>query len=339
MHARVAVARRLQGVALGLAAILSAPLLGWWLLALVAIAGLVLGSLEHAFRVSRRPELVSLASFSALELVVTAAAAGTGGAQSPMLAWLAVPIVMLAARFPARVVGVGLAAAMICALSAAGAARLLPAAASVPSALAIACWAALLASLVAAVDALLSAEMQSRGDAVIDPLTGLGNRLALATRIAQAAAQAAVLDAWVSVVMCDLDHFKIINDTYGHEMGDQVLRAAADEMRHELRSFDSVYRIGGEEFLVLLPGVDPRGAFEIADRLRAAVSSRPPAGVQVTMSGGVASARGSAVDPDRLMRAADLALYAAKRGGRDRICAPETARVPVVASASVETSS
>ena len=162
--------------------------------------------------------------------------------------------------------------------------------------------------------------MQSRGDAVIDPLTGLANRLALATRFEQAAAQAAILDTWVSVVMCDLDHFKAINDTHGHEAGDHVLCAAAYEMRHELRSFDSIYRIGGEEFLVLLPGVAPSDALVLANRLRVAVSARVTRGLNVTMSAGVASAYGPAVKAATLTRDADAALYEAKRTGRDRVC-------------------
>jgi diguanylate cyclase (GGDEF)-like protein len=120
--------------------------------------------------------------------------------------------------------------------------------------------------------------------------------------------------------MCDLDHFKTINDTYGHETGDHVLRGAAYEMRHALRSFDSVYRIGGEEFLILLPGVTPVDALIIADRLRTAVRARVSGGVQVTISGGVASSHGAAVDPAALMRDADVALYQAKNSGRDRIC-------------------
>lgn len=323
MNQRVASARRVQGLSLGLVAAIAAPFLGWWLLILVMVAGVVLLGLEHAYRISRHPELISVASISALEVIVTAAAAGTGGARSPMLGWLAVPIVMLAARFPARVVGIGVTAATVCGLSAIGIADLLGTNRRAPTALAFSCWIALLISLVAAVVALLSAEMQSRGDAVIDPLTGLANRLALATRFEQAAAQAAVLDTWVSVIVCDLDHFKTINDTHGHEAGDHVLCAASYEMRHALRSFDSVYRIGGEEFLVLLPGVAPADALVIANRLRVAVSSRVTSGLSVTMSAGIASARGQAVEPAALTRDADQALYVAKHTGRDRVCAAE----------------
>ncbi len=330
MNNRVASARRVQGLSLGLVAALAAPFLGWWLLILVAIAGVVLLGLEHAYQITRRPEIVSVTSIAALELIVSCAAAGTGGAHSPMLGWLAVPIVMLAARFPARVVGIGLGAATLCALIATGVANLLETSRHVPSALAVACWVALLVSLVAATVALLSAELQSRGDAVIDPLTGLANRLALANRFEQAAAQAAVLGTWVSVVMCDLDHFKTINDAHGHEAGDHVLRAAAYEMRHTLRSFDSVYRIGGEEFLVLLPGVAPGDAAVIADRLRSAVSARAVDGINVTMSGGVASALGVAVTPAALIRNADLALYDAKRSGRNRVCIYDAIATPPV---------
>ncbi len=330
MHDRVAVARRVQGVMLGLAATLSAVYLGWWLLALVGAAGLVLVLLERAYRVSRRPELMAVSSIGLLEVVLGGAVAGSGGARSPMLGWLAVPIVMLAARFRARVVVVGVLGAIVFALAATGAASRLPDPVRLPWWISLTCWAALLISLVAAIVTLLSAELQSRSDAVIDPLTGLANRLALASRFAQAAAQAVVLDAWVSVVVYDLDHFKKINDTYGHDVGDHVLRAVAYEMRRELRTFDAVYRLGGEEFLVLLPGVGAHEALTVADRLRAAIAAHPVGGVAVTVSGGVASARGEAVDPDGLMRTADQALYAAKRAGRDQIQAADALTQPGV---------
>lgn len=319
MHDRVATARRVQGITLGLASLVCAPVLGWWLLAAVAVAGAVLAGLEHAFRTSRRPELASLTSISLLQLILTTAVAETGGAHSPMLGWLAVPVVMLAARFRVRVVIGGVAVAMLGALLAQAAASQLPAAPRVAWPLALACWAALLVSLVAATITLLSAELSSRSVAAIDPLTGLGNRLALSTRFAAAAEQAAVLDAWISVIMVDLDRFKAVNDTHGHDLGDQVLKSAAYEMRRELRSIDAVYRLGGGEFLVLLPGVAPDVACHVAERLRNTIAVRPLAGIPVTLSAGFAAARGNACAPDLLMRDADQALYAAKHAGRNRV--------------------
>jgi diguanylate cyclase (GGDEF)-like protein len=319
MNERVAVARRVQGVTLGVSALAAAPFYGFWLVGLIGVAGLVLLSLERVSAGSRRPEFISAVSILVLELVVTAAAAGTGGARSPMLGWLIVPIVMLAARFPSRVVGGGVTIGIVCALAAVGIAELVPRVRPFPPALAVGCWLALLASMVAATIALLSAEMKSRGDALIDPLTGLPNRLALATRLAQTASQAANLNAWVSIAMLDIDHFKNVNDTHGHDVGDHVLRTAAYEMRRALRTFDAVYRLGGEEFLVLLPGVSPSDALDVANRLRVAVAERPAKGVSITISGGVSGALGAEVDTDLLIRQADEALYTAKHGGRDQV--------------------
>ena len=332
MNERVAVARRVQGTTLGLAALAAAPFYGYWLVGLVAVAAVVLLSLERVSASSRRPEFTSAISIVVLELVVAAAVAGTGGAHSPMLGWLTVPVVMLAARFPSRVVGVGLVVATGCAMSAVEVAAILPNVRLFPTALAVGCWLGLLASLIAATIALLSAEMKSRGDALIDPLTGLPNRLALATRLAQTTTQAANLDAWVSIIMLDIDHFKTVNDTHGHDIGDHVLRTAAYEMRRSLRTFDAVYRLGGEEFLVLLPGVAPADALIVADRLRSAVAARPAGSVAITMSGGVAGACGNDVDTDLLIRQADEALYAAKHAGRDKVLRYPTDTTPIPTS-------
>jgi diguanylate cyclase (GGDEF)-like protein len=326
MHERVAIARRIQGVAVGIASIVASAYLGWWLLSLVALAVGVLLWLERAFRVTRHPEWVSVVSLLTLELTLATAAAGTGGVHSPMLGWVVIPIVMLASRFPWRVVAIGVLVSIACALTAGTVANRLPPAVQAPWGVAVACWAALLISVVAATGALLSAELKSRGDAVTDPLTGLGNRLALANGLEQAAAQAIVMNAWTSVVMCDLDFFKDINDTHGHGDGDVVLRTAAWAMQRELRAFDSVYRIGGDEFVVVLPGLETGDAVQVADRLRRAVARGRDGKFGITMSAGVAAARGAAVVPDTLLRNADQALYAAKRGGRNRVYAGNDGR-------------
>jgi diguanylate cyclase (GGDEF)-like protein len=320
MHERVAIARRIQGVSIGIASIVASAFLGWWLLSLVALAVGVLLWLERAYRVTRRPEWVSVGSLASLELILAAAVAGTGGVHSPMAGWLVIPIVMLASRFPWRIVAIGVVVSIACTLTAGAVANRLPAAALAPWGVAVACWAALLLSVVAATGALLSAELKSRGDAVTDPLTGLGNRLAMINGFEAAATQATVMNAWTSVVMCDLDNFKDINDTHGHGDGDVVLRTAAWAMQRELRVFDSVYRIGGDEFVVLLPGLELGDALQVADRLRRSVAAGRDGRFGITVSAGVAAARGAEVVPDTLLRDADQALYAAKRAGRDQVC-------------------
>jgi diguanylate cyclase (GGDEF)-like protein len=123
--------------------------------------------------------------------------------------------------------------------------------------------------------------------------------------------------------MVDIDHFKALNDSHGHQVGDEVLTAAVRAMRRRLRAEDQLGRLGGEEFLVLLPDTDRAAAAIVAESLRAEIA-HAPAPVQITASAGVATWDGE--PPEELLRRADQALYGAKRGGRDRIeaAAPAT---------------
>jgi two-component system, cell cycle response regulator len=129
-------------------------------------------------------------------------------------------------------------------------------------------------------------------------------------------------DAPVSVVLADLDHFKHINDTYGHLAGDAVLREAARRMRDAIRPYDSIGRYGGEEFLLVLSNCDTLGAAAIAERLLQAVRKDTivlaEGTVSVTLSAGVATS-GAIQEPETLLGAADAALYRAKRSGRNRV--------------------
>lgn len=127
----------------------------------------------------------------------------------------------------------------------------------------------------------------------------------------------------LSLIVFDADHFKRVNDTYGHPAGDVVLRRLADTLMATFRDVDVVARIGGEEFAVLLPSTDLSGAMAVADRLRHAIESQPVEvdGVRIrsTLSGGVATMDDGIAGLDALMKRADQALYAAKAGGRNRI--------------------
>ncbi|MBJ7331431.1 MAG: GGDEF domain-containing protein [Solirubrobacteraceae bacterium] len=155
--------------------------------------------------------------------------------------------------------------------------------------------------------------------AISDGLTGTLNRVALDARIAELTQRPAG-DAAVGLIVLDLDHFKAINDANGHHVGDQVLAAVAERMRSELRAFDGIYRIGGEEFVVLLAGTDAARAAALAERIRAAVARTPAARVDVTVSLGVAeSPAGVSFDYDEVFARADAALLTAKREGRDRV--------------------
>ncbi|GBD41532.1 putative diguanylate cyclase YedQ [bacterium HR39] len=158
--------------------------------------------------------------------------------------------------------------------------------------------------------------------ATTDPLTGLFNRRAFVARLAEAWAEAERLGHPLALVLLDLDRFKEINDTFGHEAGDRVLQHTARLLRARARRYDVPARIGGEEFALLLPGAGRAQGVRAAERLRADLEGTPvdidSAGVRVTASFGVA-AHPTAEDPQELMRRADRALYAAKRAGRNRV--------------------
>ncbi len=125
----------------------------------------------------------------------------------------------------------------------------------------------------------------------------------------------------LSIIIVDIDHFKQVNDTHGHPEGDTVLETIAETARNSLRAIDMIGRIGGEEFLIILPETDLNGALIYADRLRMMVAALVigPNDIKVTISGGIATAPAHAVDREPLIRKADEALYEAKRAGRDRI--------------------
>jgi diguanylate cyclase (GGDEF)-like protein len=124
-----------------------------------------------------------------------------------------------------------------------------------------------------------------------------------------------------TVVMADLDHFKSLNDRFGHEMGDRALRVFAETLRDFVRSEDLTCRYGGEEFVVLLPGIETHEAVEIVERVRVALAQTTRRGEvpSVTASYGIAEST-AASDFEDLLHRADRALFAAKEAGRDCIC-------------------
>ncbi|HEX8342652.1 MAG TPA: diguanylate cyclase [Tepidisphaeraceae bacterium] len=168
-------------------------------------------------------------------------------------------------------------------------------------------------------------ELESRR-AFRDGLTGLWNRAYLDHRLAADSAASARHGWPLSCVMIDIDHFKNINDTYGHSFGDDTLRAVADRINLASRCDDVPCRYGGEEFVVLCPGVGAADAARLAERIRTSVSGTPLlADVRVTCSLGVADG-----SPDEgLLAAADRALYRAKHAGRDRVCVAAEAAATV----------
>jgi diguanylate cyclase (GGDEF)-like protein len=163
--------------------------------------------------------------------------------------------------------------------------------------------------------------------AATDALTGLPNRRAIDDHLKRLLAGAGRSLTPMSTILMDLDHFKGINDTFGHERGDEVLAAVGALMRTELRGSDFAGRSGGEEFVVMLPDTDRAGAMRVAEHMRQAMHSLSLPGVtrEVTASFGVATYPDDALDGETLLRLADRALYSAKQNGRDRVEATSSA--------------
>jgi two-component system cell cycle response regulator len=171
---------------------------------------------------------------------------------------------------------------------------------------------------------IIEAREALRIQATHDALTGVWNRRAILEMLGTELARSRRDELPVAAAMADLDHFKRINDTYGHVVGDAVLGEAVSRMRGLLRPYDAIGRYGGEEFLVILPGCTSQDAFRLAERLRLGISQEPiviPGGtIEVTISLGVATTDTVAiVDATALIQAADTALYHAKAWGRNRV--------------------
>jgi diguanylate cyclase (GGDEF)-like protein len=300
-------------LALGLVAL--APELGWgWLLLLlVAFAGF--GVADRFMRGSAHPAAWVAGAWGMTPLLLAGAVLATGGAASPALMWFALPAVTLGARFEPR--GILIGTAYILALLLVCTYGLDPAAAATGHQQVIAAV-ALVLSAVTLSGALVESDRAHRRRSTIDPLTGLLNRNALEQRLAELDGAAAA-DVSHAMLLCDLDHFKRVNDRLGHEAGDTVLQEVAYAMRASLRAGDSIYRVGGEEILVVLPGATKVDAIKIAKRLRLAVRDLRPVGVRMTISIGAAVSRPGGFDVDDLVRQADEALYAAKANGRDGV--------------------
>jgi diguanylate cyclase (GGDEF)-like protein len=267
------------------------------------------------------PEYVEIALSLIVTIAMAVAAALTGGTSSPLVFLFPIGVAMNALRAgPASVIS----CAAVTGATFLGACLLHDPGAVTAEPLPMLAVLAMQAGVTVASLYLAEAEIGHRRASNIDPLTGLLNRQGLQERFEELRRQALVSGDPLTLILFDLDLFKAVNDVHGHETGDRLLREVADEARARLRKFELIYRIGGEEFLVLLPDTSEWEGEDVAEQLRLGVISvGVRMGIDVTASFGVSSGTGAEVDFGELFRRADAALYRAKREGRDRVAASD----------------
>jgi diguanylate cyclase (GGDEF)-like protein len=319
MDARLLPFRRLSLAVLAVALLVMAPWLGWWTLVPVIAPAWLFAFADRYTRKAKRPEYVMFAAWVGTQVVLAVSVALSGGPVVATMSWFAIAVVTLASRFSNRGIAAGIAVTFVLMLAVAFG---VDAHAVIANPTRVIAPAALIISITIFSLALMQSDVEHRSRAVVDELTGMLNRAALAGRVDELAQQSMVTGLSVGLVVADIDHFKEINDSRGHKTGDAVLQDVAYLMRKQLRAFDLAYRLGGEEFLVLLPGADREQAATVAEMLRKAVEREPlGGGVDVTISCGVAaSARGARFEYEPVFAEADAALYEAKRSGRNRVC-------------------
>jgi len=292
------------GFALGAA---SASEYGWQILILPPVFTLLYIFTEHRLERLRRPELALGAAWLGLQAAFFASALL---ATRPMIvagSLLFLLLVGSSAVFPSRGVAIG----VIYTSLIMGATALLTDRWLLLHYPSILCFYIAIAAAIGMVGiAVGRSTIDFRGLGIIDQLTGLFNRAALDARVAELGHRQGLE---VSLVLLDVDRFKQVNDVHGHAKGDAVLRELGYRVRKHLRAFESAYRVGGEEFLILLESVDRAQAEGVAQRLAAAVGGQPLAGLPVTASFGIAT--GSPAAFDDLYVLADRALYTAKQAG------------------------
>lgn len=275
------------------------------------------GALQRAAIRLPNPQVLCFVGLMGATSCIVIALYFYGAADSPGMALVAWPIAGVAGRYARRVLIV--ATLYTCTIAAAAIMIAEPGILTSNPLHVTLIVAAIVAS--ASVGAVLrDSDIDNRGAAILDPLTGMLNRHALNSRVPEIEEQSRLTGRPVGVIVADLDHFKSVNDTHGHNMGDAVLRDVAYVLRRELRAYDLAYRMGGEEFAVLLPGASVVETQAMAERLRAAVAAEPIEGLDIRISVGAAcTAPGEGFTWKDLFERADAALYEAKRGGRNRV--------------------
>lgn len=174
--------------------------------------------------------------------------------------------------------------------------------------------------------------------AFTDHLTGLANRRRFERQLDREVSRTLRYERAFSLLMLDIDNFKLVNDSFGHSSGDEAIRRLSKVLQEGTRGIDLAARIGGEEFAILLVETGKEGALEVAERLRLSIRNMPiPLVGQITASFGVAECPSSAQTATDMLKAADLALYEAKRAGRDRVVAWQPMKSNSTAAGNVQT--
>ncbi len=331
MDRRLQPIRRTVLVVLFGALLACGPWIGWWTVVPLLGSGLFFLLANGLMSQVERPEYWIFAAWAGSQLMIALSVLLAGGVSSPSMAWFAIPIVTLSTRFSLRglIVGVTFTLVLMFAVAFgfdAGQVAEDPPLILMPVALVLAIG--ILSTV------LMNSDVEHRTEAVIDPLTGMLNRKALRNRFEELRQQSEVSGAPIGVVMIDIDHFKRVNDTVGHAVGDAVLRDVAFLIRRDLRAFELAYRFGGEEFLILLPGADADEALTLAEGVREAIAAATFAGgIEITVSCGVSATKQDQVPTlAGLFESADSALYSAKRGGRNRSSVSSSASAVAVAA-------
>lgn len=312
---------------LGVALLAAAPWVGLWTLAPLALAGSGFWIAERHIESSARPERWAFGAWVGAEVLIAVSLAITGEDAISLLAMLAVPIVTLSARFAARGIALGVVITLALILAVAfgtGAEATLESPPRLIAPLALTIAIAMLSV------ALMRSDAEHRDKAVLDQLTDLLNRTALESRSVELEQQSAKSGEPVAVILTDLDGFKQVNDRLGHDRGDRALQEVAYLIRTALPAFALIYRLGGDEFLVLLPGSSVVEAEAVATRLQNTVAEADfSSGLRMTLSCGVsASAAGEAFEFTAAYRSADIAVYKAKECGGNAVCCQDDREAP-----------
>ena len=300
MERRIKPTRTLTFALIAAALVFAGPWEGWWTLIPLALATVLFAVADRLTERIAKPEYAIAAAWITTQTLTATSIALTGGIHSPALGWLAIPVVTLGARFDVRGLAAGMVLTVVLLLASTIAVdpqAVLDRPDQLVDALVLVAAVALLSS------ALMESDREHRSESVLDGLTGMLNRRSLASRVAELTEQSQIAGAAIGLIVGDIDNFKAVNDEHGHSVGDAVLVDVAYALRKELRAFDMAYRLGGEEFLVLLPGAERRTTRPSSpSACGSAVGAFPAGGVDVTMSFGVASSPGGAFDYQAAVR-------------------------------------